>query len=111
MTQASCIHPPSKITVLNLMGPSIHVPVEFMGREQSCIGILIRLFQNRHISFPVISPTCSPRFMKLFRTNSDNLTQLFMFSSLETKGDNLIGVDKYMISRILKVDVSRALGV
>ena len=58
MTQASHIHSHSIITVLNLMGHSIHMPGECMGREQSCIGILIRLFKNGRISFPIISPTC-----------------------------------------------------
>ena len=57
MTQASHIISPCIITVLNLMGLSIHMPGECMGREQSRIGILIRLFENGRISFPVISPT------------------------------------------------------
>ena len=52
MTQVSRIHSPGIITVLNLMGLSIHMPGECMRREQSCIGILLRLFNNGRIHFP-----------------------------------------------------------
>ena len=58
MTQASRIHSPGIITVLNLMGLSIHMPGECMTREQRRIGIIIRLFKNGRISCPVISLTC-----------------------------------------------------
>ena len=43
MTWASHIHSPSIIAMLYSMGPSIHMPTECMGMEQSRIGILIRL--------------------------------------------------------------------
>ena len=59
MTWASRTQSPSIISVLYSMGPSIHMPGECMRREQSRSGIIIRLFKNGRISFPVISPTCS----------------------------------------------------
>ena len=58
MTWASRIHSPSIFAVLYSMGPSIHMPGECRGREQSRIGIIIRLIKNGRISFPFISPTC-----------------------------------------------------
>ena len=61
MTWASRTHSPSIISVLYSMGPSIHMPGECMRREQSRSGIIIRLFKNGRISFPVISPTCLER--------------------------------------------------
>ena len=71
MIQASDIHSASIITVLNLMGLNIHMPGECMGREQSRIGILIRLFKNGGISFPVISQTFlrgpGPSYSESFR--------------------------------------------
>ena len=60
MTWASHTHSPSIISVLYSMGPGIHMPGECMRREQSRSGIIIRLFKNGRISFPVISPTCLP---------------------------------------------------
>ena len=57
MTRESRTHSPSIISVLYSMGPSIHMPGECMGREQSRIGIIIRLIKNSRISFPFISPT------------------------------------------------------
>ena len=51
-------HSPSIIAVLYSLGPSIHIPEECMGREQSRIGIIIWLIKNGRISFPFITPTC-----------------------------------------------------
>ena len=58
MTWALRIHSPSILAVLYSIGPSIHMPGECMGREQSRIGIIIRLIKNGRISFPFISPAC-----------------------------------------------------
>ena len=54
MTWAS----PSIIVVLYSLGPSIHMPTACMGREQSCIGIIIGSINKSRISIPFISPTC-----------------------------------------------------
>ena len=51
LTWNLCTHSPSISTVLYSLGPSIHMPGECMGREQSRIGILIRLITNVRISF------------------------------------------------------------
>ena len=42
----------SIIVVLYSLGPSIHVPGDYMGMEQSRIGILIRLSKNGLFHFP-----------------------------------------------------------
>ena len=57
MTQASRIHFQSMIAMLPSMGLSIHMHGECEWREQSRIGIIIRLIQWSHILFVVISPT------------------------------------------------------
>ena len=51
-------HSPSIIAVLYSLGPSIHMPGECMGREQSRIRIIIPLIRNGRISCSFISPTC-----------------------------------------------------
>ena len=57
MTLASHIHSSSIIAMLYSMGPSIHMPGECMGREQSHIGIIIRLIIKSCVSVPFIPPT------------------------------------------------------
>ena len=52
-TWALHIHSPSIFAVLYSIGPRIHMPGECMGREQSCIGIIIQLMVVFHFpSFP-----------------------------------------------------------
>ena len=52
-------HTLSQHNLCALLNGSQHtyMPGECMGREQSRIGIIIRLFKNGRVSFPIISPT------------------------------------------------------
>ena len=52
------IHYPATAMMAYSMANSKHKHGECRGREQSRIGILIRLIKNGRISFPFISPTC-----------------------------------------------------
>ena len=66
MTWASRIHrSPGTAVLIYPMAYNKHTPGECTQRQQSRIGILIRLFKNGRISFPVISPTryidCHPQ--------------------------------------------------
>ena len=62
MTQASRIHSPSIIAMLNSMGSSIHMPGEGVGSEHSHIGSLLRLSIMHRNKKRVISPTWSMQF-------------------------------------------------
>ena len=62
MTWALLTHSHSIILVLHLMGHSIHLPGECMGREQSRIGNIIRLFKNGCVSFPVSPSVANPPY-------------------------------------------------
>ena len=57
ITWNPCIHSPSIITMLFLMGLSIHILGECRGREQSRIGILIRPIHCSSILFFFVSQT------------------------------------------------------
>ena len=65
LTWSSCTHSPSIIAVLYSLGPSIDMPGECMGREQSS-GIIIRPIKKSRVSILFISPnlitaaTCIP---------------------------------------------------
>ena len=52
MTWASHTHSPAAAMIAYSMANSKHKHGECMGREQSRIGIIIRLFKNGRISFP-----------------------------------------------------------
>ena len=69
LTLASRTHSPtpSIIAVLYLKGPSIHMPGECTGREESRISILIRLIRKSHISFLFISRTWLYTYLKLLK--------------------------------------------
>ena len=57
LTWGSRIYSPATARMAYSMANTKHKHGECMGREQSRIGILIRLFKNGRIFFPFISPT------------------------------------------------------
>ena len=57
LTWGSHIHSPTTAMMAYSMANSKHKHGECRGREQSRIGILIRLIKNSCIVFPFISPT------------------------------------------------------
>ena len=79
MTQASSIHSPTRIPMLNSIANSKHKHGECRGREQNRIGFLIQLIQWSCISFVFISPTWHVHSHSISFDN--NYTYLKLFSA------------------------------
>ena len=71
LTLGSHIHSPAIAVIAYSMAHSKHEHEECRVREQSRIGILIRLIKNDRISFPFISTTwsCNSLFLCIILMN------------------------------------------